>query len=307
MNNNHFIDAFYRTYENVNETSQARTPDEPSIKLIDDNWDVQSRRLVNVNPGVGIGEAVTADQAMIRVNDTFKVGAKQYEFMEANKNVWGGKKRKSDLSAGEADSDAATIGQIMRGDKDSWHAKKMKITNVVPGTAKDDVAVYSQIPKDYLQLKNSKWDGNNKVISNVAKGSKSNDVAVYSQIPKDCLQLKDDKWNGDNKVISNVAKGTNHNGVVVYSQIPKYCLQLKNSKWDGKSKIIENVAKGSKSNDVAVYSQIPKDCLQLKDDKWNGNNKKITSVTRGTDDNDVAIVAQLPTDYMKSDKTSWTV
>src|SRR5436190_23415658 len=138
MNNNHFIDAFYRTYENVNETSQARTPDEPSIKLVDDYWDVQSKRLVNVNPGVAIGEAVTTEQAMIRVDDSFKVGAKKYEFMEANnKNVWGGKKRKiSDLGAGEADSDAATIGQIMRGDKGSWHAKKMKISNVVPGTAK---------------------------------------------------------------------------------------------------------------------------------------------------------------------------
>src|SRR5436190_1187777 len=306
MNNNHFIDAFYRTYENVNETSQARTPDEPSIKLVDDYWDAQSRRLVNVNPGVGIGEAVTTDQAMIRVGGSFKVGAKQYEFMETNKNVWDGKKRKiSDLGAGEADSDAATIGQIMRGDKDSWNAKKMKITNVAPGTAKDDVAVYSQIPKDYLQLKNSKWDGNNKVISNVAKGSKSNDVAVYSQIPKDCLQLKDDKWNGDNKVISNVAKGTNPNDIVVNSQIPKDYLQLKNSKWDGKNKIIENVAKGTKPNDVATMDQIPKDNLQLKDGKWNGNNMKITSVARGTDDNDVAIVAQLPTDYMKSVNSSW--
>src|SRR5436190_1207331 len=269
MNNNHFIDAFYRTYDNVNENTQARTP-EPGIKLVDDNWDAQSKRLVNVNPGVGIGDAVTTDQALIRSDNSFKVGSKKYEFMETNKNVWDGKKRKiTDLGTGEADSDAATVGQIMRGAKGSWHAKKMKISNVVAGTTKDDVAVYSQIPKDCLQLKNSKWDGKNKIIENVAKGSKGNDVAVYSQIPKDCLQLK-------------------------------------NSKWDGKSKIIENVAKGSKSNDVAVISQIPKDCLQLKDDKWNGNNKKITSVTRGTDDNDVAIVAQLPTDYMKSDKTSWT-
>src|SRR5436190_14889587 len=84
MNNNHFIDAFYRTYENVNETSQARSP-EPGIKLVDDKWDAQSKRLVNDNPGVGIEEAVTTDQAMIRVNDSFKVGAKQYEFMEANR------------------------------------------------------------------------------------------------------------------------------------------------------------------------------------------------------------------------------
>src|SRR5436190_4322269 len=199
MNNNYFIDAFYRTYENVNETSQARSP-EPGIKLIDDNWDAQSKRLVNVNPGVGIGEAVTTDQAMIRVNDSFKVGAKQYEFMETNKNVWDGKKRKiSDLDAGEADSDAATIGQIMRSDNDNWNAKKMKISNVVPGTANDDVATYSQIPKDCLQLKNSKWNGNNKVISNVAKGSNPNDVAVYSQIPKDIVQAKDDKGNGNNK------------------------------------------------------------------------------------------------------------
>src|SRR5436190_3141410 len=175
MNNNDFIDAFYRTYENVNETSQARSP-EPGIKLIDDNWDAQSKRLVNVNPGVGIGEAVTTDQALIRVDDSFKAGAKQYEFMETNKNVWDGKKRKiSDLSAGEADSDAATIGQIMRGDNNSWNAKKMKISDVVPGTAKDDVATYSQIPKEYLQLKNSKWNGDNKVISNVAKGTNHND------------------------------------------------------------------------------------------------------------------------------------
>src|SRR5436190_21672469 len=153
MNNNHFIDAFYRTYENVNENTQARSP-EPGIKLIDDNWDAQSKRLVNVNPGVGIGDAVTTDQAMIRVDDSFKVGAKKYEFMETNKNVWAGKKPKiSDLSAGEADSDAATIGQIMRRDNNSWHAKKMKITNVVAGTAKDDVATYDQIPKDCLQLK----------------------------------------------------------------------------------------------------------------------------------------------------------
>src|SRR5436190_10854386 len=225
MNNNHFIDAFYRTYENVNENTQARSP-EPGIKLVDDSWDIQSRRLVNVNPGVGIGEAVTTDQALIRVDNSFKVGAKKYEFMEAIKNVWDGKKRKiSDLGVGEADSDAATVGQIMRSDKGSWHAKKMKISNVVAGTAKDD-------------------------------------VAVYSQIPKDCLQLKSSKWNGDNKVISNVAKGTNHNDVAVYSQIPKDCLQLKNSKWDGKNKIIENVAKGSKSNDVAVYSQIPADYMK---------------------------------------------
>src|SRR5436190_1530783 len=301
MNNNHFIDAFYRTYENVNETSQARTP-EPGIKLVDDKWDVQSRRLVNVTPGVGIGEAVTTDQAMIRVDGSFKVGAKQYEFMEVNKNVWDGKKRKiSNLSAGEVDSVAATVGQIMRGDKGSWHAKKMKISNVVPGTAKDDVAVYSQIPKDYLQLKNSKWNGDNKVISNMAKGTNPNDVAVYGQIPKDCLQLKNSKCNGNNKIIENVAKGSKANDVAVYSQIPKDCLQLKNSKWNGNNKIIENVSKGSKPNDVAVMSQI----LQLKDGKWNGNNMKITSVARGTDDNDVAIVAQLPTDYMKSDNTSW--
>src|SRR5436190_11291355 len=113
MNNNHFIDAFYRTYENVNENTQARSPGEPSIKLIDDKWDALSKRLVNVNPGVGIGEAVTTDQAMIRSDNSFKVGAKKYEFMEANKNVWDGKKRKiSDLSTGEVDSDAATIGQI---------------------------------------------------------------------------------------------------------------------------------------------------------------------------------------------------
>ena len=97
MNNNHFIDAFYRTYENVNETSQARTP-EPGIKLVDDKWDVQSRRLVNVNPGVGIGEAVTTDQAMIRVDGSFKVGAKQYEFMEVNKNVWDGKSERYPIS-----------------------------------------------------------------------------------------------------------------------------------------------------------------------------------------------------------------
>src|SRR5436190_2569056 len=228
MNKNHFIDAFYRTYENVNETSQARSPDEPSIKLIDDKWDVQSRRLVNVNPGVGIGEAVTTDQALIRVNDSFKVGAKKYEFMEANKNVWDGKKRKiSDLSTGEVDSDAATIGQIMRGDNDNWNAKKMKISNVVAGTAKDDVAVYGQIPKDYLQLKDDKWNGNNKVVANVSKGSKPNDVAVMSQIPKDCLQLKDSKWNGDNKIIENVTKGSKPNDVAVISQIPKDYLQLK--------------------------------------------------------------------------------
>ena len=63
MNNNHFIDAFYRTYENVNENTQARSP-EPGIKLVDDKWDAQSKRLVNVNPGEGIGEAVTTDQAM---------------------------------------------------------------------------------------------------------------------------------------------------------------------------------------------------------------------------------------------------
>src|SRR5436190_7897004 len=233
MNNNHFIDAFYRTYDNVNENTQARST-EPGIKLVDDSWDIQSRRLVNVNPGVGIGEAVTTDQALIRVDNSFKVGAKKYEFMEVNKNVWDGKKRKiSDLGAGEADSDAATIGQIMRGDKGSWHAKKMKISNVAPGTAKDDVAVYSQIPKDYLQLKNSKWDGNNKLISNVAKGSKSNDVAIYSQIPKDYLQLKDDKWNGNNKVISNVAKGLKSNGVAIYSQLPKDYIQLKDDKWNG--------------------------------------------------------------------------
>src|SRR5436190_1015695 len=305
MNNNHFIDAFYRTYENVNENTQARSP-EPGIKLVDDKWDAQSKRLVNVNPGVGIGEAVTTDQAMIRSDNSFKVSAKQYEFMEANKNVWDGKKRKiSDLGAGEADSDAATIGQIMRGDRDSWHAKKMKITNVVPGTAKDDVAVYSQIPKDYLQLKNSKWDGNNKVIENVSKGSNTNDVAIISQIPKDYLQLKNSKWNGNNKIIENLAKGSKSNDVAVMSQIPKDYLQLKNSKWDGKSKIIENVAKGSKPNDVATMDQIPKDNLQLKDGKWNGNNMKITSVAQGTEDNDVAIVAQLPTDYMKSDNTSW--
>src|SRR5436190_482431 len=306
MNNNHFIDAFYRTYDNVNENSQARSS-EPGIKLVDNKWDMQSRRLVNANPGVGIGDVVTIDQALIRSDNSFKVGAKQYEFMEVNKNVWDGKKRKiSNLSAGVADSDVATIGQIMRGDKGSWHAKKMKISNVVAGTAKDDVATYGQMPKDYLQLKDDKWNGDNKIISNVAKGTNHNDVAVYSQIPKDCLQLKNTKWDGKNKIIENVAKGSKGDDVAVYSQIPKDCLQLKNSKWDGKSKIIENVAKGSKSNDVAVISQIPKDCLQLKDDKWNGNNKKITSVTRGTDDNDVAIVAQLPTDYMKSDKTSWT-
>src|SRR5436190_21009546 len=206
MNNNHFIDAFYRTYDNVNENTQARTP-EPGIKLVDDNWDAQSKRLVNVNPGVGIGDAVTTDQALIRSDNSFKVGAKKYEFMETNKNVWDGKKRKiSDLSTGEADSDAATTGQIMRGDKGSWNAKKMKISNVVAGTAKDGVVTYGQMPKDYLQLKDDKWHGDNKVISNVSKGTNPNDVAVYSQIPKDCLQLKNSKWNGDNKVIENVKK-----------------------------------------------------------------------------------------------------
>jgi len=45
---------------------------------------------------------------------------------------------------------------IMRGDNGNWNAKKMKITNVVPGTAKDDVATYDQIPKDCLQLKDEK-------------------------------------------------------------------------------------------------------------------------------------------------------
>src|SRR5436190_2298470 len=188
MNNNHFIDAFYRTYENVNENSQARSS-EPGIKLVDNKWDMQSRRLVNVNPGVSIGDAVTIDQTLIRGDNAFKVGAKKYEFMETNKNVWDGKKRKiSNLGAGVTDSDAATIGQIMRGDKDGWNAKKMKISNVVPGTAKDDVAVYDQIPKDYLQLKDTN----------------PNDVAVYSQIPKDYFQLKNSKWDGSNKVIENV-------------------------------------------------------------------------------------------------------
>src|SRR5436190_1572914 len=75
MNNHHFIDAFYRTYENVNANTQARSS-EPGIKLVDDNWDVQSKRLVNVNPGVGIGEAVTTDQALIRSDNSFKVGIK---------------------------------------------------------------------------------------------------------------------------------------------------------------------------------------------------------------------------------------
>src|SRR5436190_13918926 len=165
MNSNHFIDAFYRTYDNVNENTQARTP-EPGIKLVEDNWDLQSKRLVNVNPGVGIGEAVTTDQALIRVDDSFKVGAKKYEFMETKENVWSGKKRKiSDLRAGETDSDAATKGQIMRADNRNWNAKTMKISNVMPGTAQDDAAVYGQIPKDYLPLKDGKWSGNNKVIS----------------------------------------------------------------------------------------------------------------------------------------------
>src|SRR5436190_312876 len=306
MNNNHFIDAFYRTYENVNENTQARTPDEPGIKLVDDKWDAQSKRLVNVNPGVGIGEAVTTEQAMIRSDDSFKVGAKKYEFMEANRNVWDGKKRKiSDLSTGEADSDAATVGQIMRGDKGSWNAKKMKISNVVAGTAKDDVAVYGQIPKESLQLKDDKWNGNNKVIANVSKGSKPNDVAIMSQIPKDCLQLKDSKWSGGNKVISNVAMGTNPNDVAVYGQIPKDCLQLKNSKWDGKNKIIVNVAKGSKPNDVATMGQISKDNLQLKDDKWNGNNKIIENVAQGTKPNDVAVMSQIPKDYLQSKDGKW--
>ena len=284
-----YIDAFYRTYENSKtiENPQARSS-EPGIKLVDDNWDVQSKRLVNVNPGVEVGDVVITDQALVRDGNSFKVGSKKYEFMEVDKQAWGGKKRKiSDLVAGESDTDAATVGQIMRVNKNTWNGKKLKISNVVPGTAKDDVAVYSQIPKDYLTSKDGKWDGKNKIISNVSKGVKPNDVATFNQIPKDYLSSKDGKWDGKNKIISNVAKGAKSNDVAIFSQIPNDYLSSKDGNWEGKNKIISNVAKGVKPNDVATFSQIPKDNLSLKDGKWNGDNKIIENVAAGTKANDV--------------------
>src|SRR5436190_11097738 len=113
----------------------------------------------------------------------------------------------------------------------------------------------SQIPKDCLQLKNSKWDGKNKIIENVAKGSKPNDVATMDQIPKDNLQLKDGKWNGNNMKITSVARGTDDNDVAIVAQLPTDYMKSDNTSWTADNKKITNVKEGDQPNDVLTFNQ----------------------------------------------------
>src|SRR5436190_13398549 len=180
----------------------------------------------------------------------------------------------------------------------------------------------SQIPKDYVQLKNSKWDGKNKIIENVAKGSKPNDVATMSQIPKDNLQLKDGKWNGDNKVIENVAEGTKPNDVLTFSRALKegpdddfftaddkrykfiklktvqnrhyddeYKLVQKDHFWDGNNLVLRNIHKGYFDTDAVRLDQVL-ECDYVTGAFYDAKDKPIRHIKTGTQYGDAIVFEQ---------------
>src|SRR5215468_1200607 len=189
----HFIDAFYRTYDN-SESTQPRSS-EPGIKLVDDKWDVQSRSLVNVNPGLHAGEVVTTDQALVLDGNSFKVGKHKFEFMNSNKCGWNGKKMKlTDISAGELESDAATVGQvilkndgkIMRANNNGWDGKKRKLTDINDGVAQSDAATVGQVMlksnEEFMKTNTNGWDGKKRKLTDISDGVSESDCDTVGQV-----------------------------------------------------------------------------------------------------------------------------
>src|SRR5215468_1941991 len=238
----HFIDGFYRTYENNSSNSAQPRSSEPGIKLVDDKWNAQSKSLVNVNPGLHAGEVVTTDQALIIDGNSFKVGKHKFEFMNSNKCGWNGKKRKlTDISAGELESDAATVGQvilkndvkIMKSNNNGWDGKKMKLTDISDGVAQSDAATVGQVMlksnEEFMKTNTNGWDGKKRKLTDIIDGVAQSDCATVGQVvlknAGEIMKANNNGWAGQNNKISNVAKGTGDNDVAICNVLIIICLK----------------------------------------------------------------------------------
>jgi len=225
----HFIDAFYRTYDN-SESTQPRSS-EPGIKLVDDKWDAQSKSLVNVNPGLHAGEVVTTDQALVLDGNSFKVGKHKFEFMNSNKCGWNGKKMKlTDISDGVAQSDAATVGQvilkkdveIMKANNNGWTGKKMKLTDISDGVAQSDAATVGQVMlksnEEFMKTNTNGWDGKKRKITDIIDGVAQSDAATVGQVVlksnEEFMKVNTNGWDGKKRKITDIIDGL-HNQIAL--------------------------------------------------------------------------------------------
>ena len=269
---------------------------------------------------LGDGDILQAKAPQISTTlhvDSSKEGEKDNQFIHYEKGSWNAMKRKiTNISSGEADSDAAVIGQVMKYNNSSWNAKKMKISNVEKGTDDNDVAVVSQLlkPDSVLQKNNSNWDAKNKKITSVAKGTEDSDVAIVSQLPTDYMKSINSSWDAVSRRISNVKEGAQPNDVLTFNQALKPSInkgefyttsdttytfmqpityklhgeQLTTGKivskrevWDAREMPIRDIAPGYYDTDACRYDQALV-CEYLSGKYYDAKGKPICNIKKGS-------------------------
>src|SRR5436190_3021329 len=220
--NNHYIDAFYRTYQdNTYEKSEERSAQTTQIKLDNDTWNAQNKPITNVTAGTNNTDVAVVGQTLIQDGQTnkFKLGHKSFEFMQplSTKNInWSAKRRRITYIADAKESDdAVSYGQIIKYDKDKkhWDAKSHKISNVAAATDGHDAVNYNQV----MHTDDKCWYANNKIISKVKQGHSFGDVLTYEQSM--VLNSNNKAYNGNGNKITNIKSGEKPGEVMTYEHV----------------------------------------------------------------------------------------
>jgi len=254
--NNHYIDVFYRTYQdNTYEKTEGRSSEGDQMKLDElGKWNALEKPISNVSPGINNSDAATVGQTLIQDGQTnkFKLDNKSFEFMQplSAKNInWSAKRRRiTYLADGKETDDAVNYGQIIKYDKDKkhWDAKSHKVGNVAAAADGHDAVIYNQV----MHTDDKCWYGNNKVISKVKPGHANGDVATCEQtLP---LNSTTKSYNGNDNKIVNLKCGTKAGEVMTYENV----LTFKNVVLNYNDRPLELTFKDSYNNPLTYTIQL---------------------------------------------------